>query len=220
MLDTGIAPVSLAEAISNLIALKSKRDNVKFTSYKLAKQIGVDRSLLQRLLTGQIHNPRLDTIIKVIDFFVKDGFPLSLEDVIQWKSGIVSVPEQPVMEDVQVNLSLYQMKHFGERIGNVTVSLPHHSLGRIAVLAEEDIGDFFKAGSVFIVDMMKRPEDNNMVMYRTEPNKIIPAKFLDSGNMVRLTPCEGKGEIKPVEISTDKAKDSIIGVVIRINVKA
>jgi predicted transcriptional regulator len=71
--------------IIHLIEAKSKKDNVRFTSSQLANALQVPRSLIQRLIhpdpNKRIVNPRVDTLIKIVDYFRKEGITASLDEL-------------------------------------------------------------------------------------------------------------------------------------------
>ncbi len=211
----------LSEALKSLLALKTNRDNVNFTPYKLAQAIGVDRSLIQRLLNGEVENPRIDTLFKISQFFIQDGFPLTLDDLMQWKTKVIDVQEQAILENQFKTFALYQMNNFnGEQIGTVSMAIPKYSPGTIAVVSDQNIKPIFNAGSVFLVDMIKQPQHENLVMVRVEDqDKLILRKYLNNtGNTAILHSLEpGDDDIK---FHLNAAIYKIIGVVIHINVKA
>jgi predicted transcriptional regulator len=96
---------SLSNTISSLIELKNKRDNVKFTTYKLAQKTGVDRSIIQRIIKGEIENPRLDTFFKIINFFINDGFKINIENIAQ-KTGFGKINSERILDHKSSTLNL------------------------------------------------------------------------------------------------------------------
>lgn len=77
---------NISNSIRALIECKSKRDQTPFTIYKLAKALGMPHSVLIKLIhtdeNKRVHNPRIDTLTKIVNFFKQDGFQISIDDVL------------------------------------------------------------------------------------------------------------------------------------------
>lgn len=65
---------------------KSTKDKIPFTIYQLAKALGMSHSILVKLMhpdiSKRIINPRLDTLTKIVDFFRRDGFDITVNDIL------------------------------------------------------------------------------------------------------------------------------------------
>ncbi len=211
--------IDLGIAIEDLIRAKNRRDNDNFTTYKLAKCINVDRSLIRRLLNGDVTNPRIDTLLKITTFFINEGFSISLDDLVQWGNNVSKIDERIILEDKPKDLPLYQMENFdGERIGMVSISVPKSSPGTIAFLSHEHLEPVFNPGSIFVVDLIKKPEHNNLVVLRQHGSKkVIIKKYLihKGSNSPWLISLDGSEKME----LTPEAPYQIIGIVIRVNVK-
>lgn len=210
----------IPKALTQMLELKSTRDNVNFTAYQLAKAINVDRSLIQRLINGEVQNPRIDTLMKIADFFIKDGFPVTLDTLLNWQSKSFDVQDQVLVEDQPVDIALYHMHNFnGEKIGKTTVNIASKSAGLIGILTAQTVKPFFNAGSLFVVDMLKQPEHDNVVMVRLNQSpQLIIRKYIEKNNVL-LEPLANDENEKPITYHTNNNQCQIIGVVVHINVK-
>ena len=211
-----------ASLIQGLLDLKSKRDNIKFNSSKLAKAIDVDRSLIQRIMKGDVSNPRIDTLMKIAKFFIEDGFPITLDDLAPWgNTNVVDIRNQQLSQEETKTLPLFLMNNFnGEKIATVPITLPKFTPGLIAVVSNNDLEPLFKAGSIFIIDMEKNPEHENMVMTRiSSATELSINKYIcEDGGQVSFMPYASQ-EDKLTFNSAEDCKSDVIGVVIRINAK-
>ncbi len=72
--------------LSDLIAKKSQRDGVNFTSAQLAQSINVNRSIVHRLIhpdpDKRVRNPQIETLIKIVEFFRAEGFNIRIDDLL------------------------------------------------------------------------------------------------------------------------------------------
>ena len=209
---------SLSAAIRDLIELKNRRDNVKFTVYKLAQEIGVDRSIIQRIINGEIENPRLDTFFKIVNFFINDGFKINVEDILSWKSKVVDIQSQNVEEEIITNLPLYEMDIFDKKKNTIIVTAPRLPATAIAIVTNSYLPPIFKAGSVFVVDLEAKPENENLVIVKSadNPNLFLRQFITDQKNSIILKSYEA-GE--PYIEMNQSSNVKVIGVVVRVNVK-
>ena len=210
------AMTSLADALNELITAKQLKDNKKFTASQLAKAIAVDRSLIQRILTGEVNNPTVNTLIKIVNFFVEDGFNLRLDDLIPLRKSLVNVQGQAILSEKSIQLPLYQMENFQSGvIGEVATQIQDASPCLIALVSSQDIAPIFKAGSIFVVDIMKKAEPENLVVLRMN-------------QAIKIAKCTHSNKEKIFELLSDKKitvreteanKQILLGVVVRINAK-
>lgn len=208
---------NLPGALRRLIDAKARRDNTKFTASRLAKSIDVNRSLIQRLLTGEVENPRLDTLMKIARFFIADGFQLSLDDLIgldhSYRNGQQLNSESA---DKQVAIPMYQADRFdGNPQGEAIVTLPDNTTGIIGIELTSDIDATFKAGSLLIVDTLREPEDRNFVAINIKRNTQVIIRRLSrsSAGHSRFDPCELD------QSPTPNAELNTIGVITWIKAK-
>jgi len=216
---TEIATVeSFTNVLNQLIEAKSLRDGKIFTASRLAKAIKVNRSIVHRILSGEVENPKFETVAKIVKFFVNDGFYLQIEDMLGIKSEI-AVREQILIDEKSITFPLYQMQNFnGIKIGKISIELADSSPSTIAIITNEDInlGTIFKSGSIFIVDMLKKLQSGNTVFVKTENKKklLIKKYIINNKQLPILTSIFGEEE----EI-IHETKHTIIGVIIHINAK-
>lgn len=63
---------------------KSQRDQCAFTVFQLAKAMDMPHSILVKLMhedpTKRVQNPRIDTLVKIVEFFRAEGFFITLDD--------------------------------------------------------------------------------------------------------------------------------------------
>lgn len=211
---------NIAEGLNTLIKLKSKRDNAKFTAYKLSKEIDVDRSLIQRILKGEVESPRLDTLMKITKFFVDDGFALTIDELVGWKSNLTDLFDHNLTvekAEQATTLPLYQMSNFdGTKIGATTISLPKISPGTIAIVSTEYISPYFDAGSIFITDMLKTPEHNHLIMVKElNSNHLMLKKYIVNNDGTKKLRTYDVND-NSIQIAFNEEKTKIIGVVIKI----
>lgn len=203
---------NLAIVITKLIHAKEARDGRRFTPATLARQINVDRSLIQRILNSEVKNPRMDTLIKITQYFVKEGFNLRIDDLIGLSHNTVDVTDQPLIEETAITLPLYQMEPFeGIKIGSTSVTMPNPSPGLIAMVSTKEIKPMFKPGSLFIIDTLKKPIHNHLVAIKNNTTVDI-CKLIQSDHSLKSKSLES-------EIINIPLKNNILGVVVRINAK-
>jgi hypothetical protein len=70
--------------LRELLDLKSRRDGKIFTPSQLAKSIAMPHSVIIKLLhpdpTKRVNNPRIDTLIKIIEYFKAEGIMVKNDD--------------------------------------------------------------------------------------------------------------------------------------------
>jgi len=219
--STLIAP-NLSMIIRQLIAQKAARDGSNFNLSQLAKALNMPHSILVKLLhldpAKRVTNPRIETLIKIVDFFRQEGFAVSLDNLF---SGVL--PEQHVDIasqkvggfSIQKTLSVFSFAaHDAQPIGEVTIKLTRSTEHAVAYVANQDIPPLFKAGSLFVVDTYRLPKEDMMIAVRLMP-----------GDEVKI----GKLQISPHrrvllafdthEPAIDISGAEILGVVIQVNAK-
>ena len=213
---------NLPMMIRRLIAQKAARDGSNFNVSQLAKAVNMPHSILVKLLhldpAKRVTNPRIETLIKIVDFFRQEGFTVSLDDLL---SGVL--PEQHVDVasqqvggfSIQRTLSALSFAEYDvPPIGEVTIKLTQPAEHAVAYVADQDIPPLFNAGSLFVVDPYRLPEEGMMIAVR-----------LMSGDGVKI----GKLQVLPHrrvllafdthESAIDMSSVEVLGVVIQVNAK-
>lgn len=211
--------------LRDLINQKTKKDRKNFTIYQLAKAINVPHSILVKLMhtdpDKRVCNPRVDTLTKIIDFFRNDGFDIAIDDLL---SGIkinksIDVESQVLSEDSKIKeIPVYQMgKSLQKNIGTIKTKLSSSNGNYIALLSNEDIKPIFKKGSLFIIDTLAIPENDNLVAVDiTGENAILIKKLVINKRKKILISFDQS--IEPIEL-TKKINYRFIGVIIQVNAK-
>src|SRR3990167_10553215 len=91
---------SIHLVLRNLIEQKSKRDQIKFTSAQLANALSMPRSMITKLThldeSKRVINPRIDTLLKIVEFFRSDGFNITINDLLGITTKSIDVQNQKV----------------------------------------------------------------------------------------------------------------------------
>lgn len=214
---------SIQIALEQLIEEKSRRDQVSFTSSQLAAALCMPRSIITRLLhpnpLKRVTNPRIDTLLKIVDFFRADGFHISVDDLLGTKAKAIDVQQQFVAADLQQNkIPLFSFEAaLIQSIGNIEIKLNTKSKNIFALVDDEDRLPMFKKGSIFVVDRELEPEDDTLVAVKfPREKKIQIKKFHIQGHKRILTAFDGKE--KPI-VLLPTLQYEIVGVVIQVNAK-
>lgn len=214
----------LHHTLRELMERKSKRDHVQFTIYQLAKALDMPHSILVKLMhvdqAKRNSNPKIETLAKIADFFKKDGFNITIDDLLNgFKTKSIPVQSQsiPVLLDEKL-IPLFSFNSADSKpIGTVKTKISSEKFNVIALLAQEDIKPHFKKGSVFIIDQDEKPiHDNLIALILPGSEKIQIKKLLIIKNQTKLY------SLDPVEkpmILTPTIACRIYGVVVQINAK-
>lgn len=213
----------LHEAISNLLKLKSERDRIEFTCNKLANAIGVPASVLTRLThpdpEKRVNDPRINTLLKIVDFFRTDGFNVSLDTLLGIQAQGVEIEDQPLDALThEVKLPLYSLS-LGEsrQIGKVELNIAvPYSPSIMAFYAEDDLKPIFKKGSIFVIDKQQALANNNLIAIRVEDSgPVIVRRYLREGNteFIQELDSNNKADFKSLQGSL------VIGVIVQIDAK-
>lgn len=216
-----ISSNSIHLVIMELIRQKSLRDNINFNGSQLAAAINVERSIISRLIhpdpQKRITNPKIDTLIKIVDFFRSDGFDIKVDDLLSTKSRIIDVQEQNEIVFTRETIPLFSFDSSMEnKLGETDVKVANSSTHLIAFYATETI-NMFKQGTVFIVDTSLLPKDDTLVAVKIANYKtILIRKYHEKANKKILISFEESGENI---ILSEKVAYKIIGVVVQIDAK-
>ncbi|OGT37583.1 MAG: hypothetical protein A3F12_02320 [Gammaproteobacteria bacterium RIFCSPHIGHO2_12_FULL_38_14] len=205
--------------LKELIEEKSRRDNVKFTGCQLAQAVGIPRSIITKLthhdVTKRVTNPKLDTIMKIVEFFKADGFDITVEDLLGSATRTISVKNQQLISQSRtVTIPVYSLKK-KEKMGIIDVKISGRHKDTIALYADRDIKPFFKAGSIFIVDPNAVLENDNLIVIKLEHSDVIQIKkYCVFKNKILLKSLDDR-EKDIILMPTTQFE--ILGVVVQIN---
>lgn len=214
---------SIHIALKKLIEEKSKRDNTLFTASQLAAALGMPRSMISKLTHQdegkRVINPRIDTLLKIVDFFNADGFQISLETLLGIELKTIDI--NPAWHSIThlVSVSIFEFDDENTTLGTININLNKSSQSKniVALKTNRDIKPLFKAGSIFVIDKDMSPEDDTLVVIKLgNSNEILLRKYHYRKSRVILKSFDNADK-DIVLMPTAQCK--IIGVVIHINAK-
>lgn len=210
--------------LRTLMQMKTARDGVNFTLYRLAKSLNMPHSVLLRLIhlepTKRVNNPRIDTLYKIVEFFKLDGFNITVNDLLM---GISAESEMTIQEqqafsfNTEAELPLYSFDATKlDKIGQIHIKLSTSAKNLIALLSEEEIKPIFKKGSIFIVDPNATLENDSLVAVKIKdnPHTLIRKIYLESHKTLLMT-----YDNSTPPLTLDPQLHSILGVVVQVNAK-
>lgn len=214
---------SIHVALKSLIEEKSKRDQINFTSSQLANALSMPRSMITKLThtdhTKRVINPRIDTLLKIVDFFRDDGFNITVDDLLGKKEKSVDVQEQKPLSftnSIKVNLFPFTGKS-NTKLGTINIKVSGKSKNFFALRADSDIKPFFKKGSIFIIDEDQTIEDDTLVAAWIDKSKKFEImKYHIYGHKRILKPLDNS-EREIILLPT--TQHIIAGIIIQINAK-
>ncbi|HHS8316170.1 TPA: hypothetical protein ACTUNV_002623 [Legionella pneumophila] len=213
--------VSIGSLIRELIEKKSERDGKTFTTYQLAKAINMPHSILVKLLhpdpTKRVNNPRIDTLIKIVNFFKSDGFSIKLDDFL-YSNTEIDIQSIIISNELsERQIQVFSMDYEYKSAGLINIRLPSHHHELIAFVSEEEIKPFFLPGSIFIIDKLIKPENENLVAAKIENyNKIVIGKLFIEGNKSQLVPLDDPNKVFQL---LPTLHYQILGVIVQVNAK-
>lgn len=209
--------------LKELINEKSKRDNVKFTACQLANALNMPSSVIAKLThpvaSKRVTNPRIDTLVKIINFFREDGFQVCLEDIIGNQPISVDIKDQNITHnESQATIPVYSIDYKkNKRIGVIDINLASKSRNVFCIVANEDISPFFKSGSAFVIDPDLPICHGNLIAIKLSPVKNIQIKkYIIKKKKVILESINADQE-DIILMPTTQCE--MIGVVIQVNAK-
>lgn len=198
---------SIHIVLRNLIEEKSKRDQINFTSYQLANALCIPRSIITKLThpdkSKRVTNPRIETLIKIVEFFKADGFNISIDDLLGISKKTIDVQDQKLLaQNITRKIPLRPFCGESDRkLGTIDIKVSSKSKNIFALYADEDIKPIFKKGSIFIIDPEIEPEDDTLVAvnlnkskdtqikkYHLENNKIVLKPLIANREKIILLP--------------------------------
>lgn len=210
--------------LRTLMQMKTARDGVNFTLYRLAKSLNMPHSVLLRLIhlepTKRVNNPRIDTLYKIVEFFKLDGFNITVNDLLMGlsdKAEMTILEQQASSFNTEVELPLYSFDATKQdKIGQIKIKLSTATKNLIALLSDEEIKPIFKKGSIFIVDPNARLENDSLAAVKIENNQqILIRKIYLEPNKTLLMTCDNS----TAPLILNPQLHSILGVVIQVNAK-
>jgi hypothetical protein len=204
--------------------MKSARDGVNFTLYRLAKSLNMPHSVLLRLIhlepTKRVNNPRIDTLYKIVEFFKLDGFNITVNDLLMGLSNELEMTiqdQQPFFLNIETELPLYSFNATKQdKIGQIQIKLNTTAKDLIALLSEEEIKPIFKKGSIFIIDPNATLENDSLVAVKIENNRqiLIRKINLETNSTLLMT-----YDNSTLPLILNPRLHSILGVVVQVNAK-
>jgi len=213
---------SLHLVLKDLIEEKSNRDQVKFTSSQLATALCMPRSMITKLThpdeSKRVMNPRIDTLLKIVDFFRADGFNITIDDLLGITKKSVDVQEQNILsQSIIKKIPLYSFNAISnKKIGTIDIKTSCKSRNLLAYYTNEDIKPFFKKGSIFIIDKDQQLDDDTLVAILSKKTMEIKIKKYHIENKKQI--------LKPLDPSDKQIIIpnqffEVVGVVIQVNAK-
>lgn len=210
--------------LRSLMEMKSARDGVNFTLYRLAKSLNMPHSVLLRLIhlepSKRVNNPRIDTLYKIVEFFKLDGFNITINDLLMGFNDPdeIFIQNQPSISfNAERKLPLYSFNSAKlDKIGEVKIKLSTQAKNLIALQSDKEIKPIFKKGSIFIIDPDARLENDNLVAVKAEKqNYILIKKIQIETKRIIMTNYDNSTD----PIFLNPQLHSIIGVVVQVNAK-
>lgn len=210
--------------LNELIEKKSQRDGIKFTSSKLAGELGLPRSSISRLIhpdkNKRLTNPTIGTLVKIVEFFKINGINVSVNDFVRAnKETVVDVQEQEIgLLKCSITVPVYNLDGTLEKeISTITVNVDDNTNKFVAFVIKEDIKPIFKSGSIFIINESLTPQDENLIGVKFEDkNQILIGKFHKNNGKIVLSLLDKKYTEKRIALMNNY---SIIGVVVQVIVE-
>lgn len=206
-------------ALTKLISAKTLRDKKRFTPSALSNALGLKRSVIQRLVhpdpEKRVTNPRVDTLMKIVNFFREDGFNISLD---HFTSGSLEQDTQhgehvlKLQKTIELYPSAVSLSHGYEA---VELKLLSDIRRPLAYMPAEGSVPFFQDGMVYVMDTEETPDPNanQTLIVKTGRDGVMIGKYSLEHNQAILTPLVQ--DQTPVQL--DVGKDHLIlGVVKQI----
>lgn len=209
---------AIHSALKQLIDLKSKRDHSHFSLSQLARAIDMPHSILSKLThedpARRVSNPRVDTLSKIVDFFKRDGFEVTI-DALLGKQAIKAIQEQPKRK---LLIPLYFLdSDLSNRFGSFEYDGPGELENLIALVADDYIEPMFKKGSVFVVDISIKPVEGTLVAVKLPGHeKLLLRKLFMNAGKISLKLYDK--DHSPLELMPSE-QCQIIGAVVQVTAK-
>lgn len=213
---------SIHIVLKDLIEAKSIRDKTRFTGYQLASALSMPRSIITKLThsdaSKRIVNPRIETLIKIVEFFREDGFDITIDNLLSVNNESVDVQSlQATLSSQLQTIDLYSLNNAEKKMGTVDITLSQSYKNILALHLEEDMAPFFKSGSIFVIDLDMIPVHDTLIAVKLD---------LSDRYHIKRYVCKRKKII--LKSLNDEDKDitlmptqtcKIAGVVVQVNAK-
>jgi hypothetical protein len=215
--------LSIHVTLKRLIDEKSVRDDVKFTACQLAAALDMPRSMITKLThadkSKRVSNPRVDTLIKIAEFFRADGFDVTLDDLIGIKSTAVGIDEQVIpQENSAHHLPVYTFNAGVKRFaGAMDVKVQDWNDEFYGVRMDDDIPPYFKSGSVIILNPKAQIEFDNLIAVMLPDSKQVQLKKYCQGHHKIILKSLDSSDQDIILMPTSQYE--ILGVVVQINAR-
>jgi hypothetical protein len=208
--------------LRRLIDEKSQRDKVSFTACQLAHALGMPRSMITKLThpdeSKRVTNPRVDTLMKIVDFFRADGFAVTIEDLLGRETKVVDVRGQLLPKNRSISVPIYSLDAPDDKLGKVAIKISVNHSKILGFRTSKAIKPFFKVGSIFIVDPTAELEDDVLIAVKlASDGRIDIKKYKKHKNKVMLESLDNKE--KSIHL-LPTSQVIIVGVVVQINAQA
>lgn len=206
--------------LKKLIEAKALRDNIKFTACQLAEALNMPRSMITKLThfdkSKRVTNPRIDTLMKIVDYFRADGFNVTIEDLIGREIKTIDIKNQLLHpQEAGITIPVYSFSSSDKKLGVIDIKLTQKNKKNVfALYAEQDIKPFFKAASVFVIEPEAPLEDDVLVAVKLATNMVQIKKYCVIKNKIILKSLNDNEKDLPIMPTT---KIAILGVVIQVN---
>src|SRR3990167_9006077 len=141
--------ISIHIELKKLIELKSQRDQIKFTAAQLANALNMPRSMITKLthpdLLKRVINPRIDTLLEIVEFFKEDGFNINIDNLLGTKN-LIDIQDQVTPSQIAVKtIPLFSFdSDMKNQLGVIDINLSSDSKNMVALLSDHDIKPLFK----------------------------------------------------------------------------
>ena len=212
---------SIHIVLRDLIEEKSNRDHIKFTSSQLATALCMPRSMITKLThpdeSKRVINPRIDTLLKIVDFFRADGFSITIDDLLGITKKTIDVQEQNILaQNIVKKIPLYSFNTASnKKLGIIDIKISSQSKNILAYYADEDIKPFFKKGSIFVIDRDQQPDDETLVAVKKSMGIKIKKCHIENNERILKSLDPNDEEI----VRMPNPFIEIVGIVIQVNAK-
>ncbi len=141
----------------------------------------------------RVHNPRIETIVKIAEYFKGDGFEVAVEDFFSVRKNESMIAANSISPFIYENvIPVYSIdSDLTKNIGDIRTKLSKKDLKAIAIVTNRFIPPIFEKGTVFIVDTEIKPENESLLAVKE--NGQIKIKKLIIDNNKYLLDSESKG---------------------------
>lgn len=209
--ENRLKPGGKARAKTNISSLSTNlrklMERAHLSEHELSRRTQIKQPIINRLLSGENQNPKLNTLKPIADYFLLTVSQLIGEQNIEtsWK-GMTNKEHHAWLEIPIINYSLD--KKFQQKSIITECNLTKHAFALYVV--DESMAPALPLGSIAIVEPEQKPENNRIVAIK-DGNEFIIRSFFIVSNVVCISPLNDKfGSIKPLSKTQE-----IVGIVVR-----